>query len=106
MDEYTVFVHRVARSLDAAGLYEAAEEIRRTLLPAPDEVGDEGPEDGFSDEGDARGPWPPRPPAPGGSPFTAAGAGASAPAAAESGASARNSAWYEMNQDDLAPPHL
>ncbi|MFI5727246.1 hypothetical protein [Streptomyces cyaneofuscatus] len=106
MDEYTVFVHRVARSLDAAGVHEAAEEIRRTLLPAPDEVGDERPEDGLSDEGDTTGPWPPRPPAPGGSPFTAAGAGASAPAAAESGASARNSAWYEMNQDDLAPPHL
>ncbi|MFJ9307298.1 hypothetical protein [Streptomyces cyaneofuscatus] len=103
MDEYTVFVHRVARSLDAAGVYEAAEEIRRTLLPAPDEVGDEGPEDGLPDEGDTTGPWSPRPPAPGGSPFTGASEGASTPA--ESGASARNSAWYETSQDGLAPPH-
>ncbi|WP_246203708.1 hypothetical protein [Streptomyces tailanensis] len=36
MDEYAVFVHRVVRSLEAAGLDEAAEEIRRTLLPTPD----------------------------------------------------------------------
>jgi hypothetical protein len=36
MDEYTVFVHRVVRSLEASGLGEAAEEIRRNLLPAPD----------------------------------------------------------------------
>lgn len=34
MDEYTVFVHRVVRSLEAAGLDEAADEIRSTLLPA------------------------------------------------------------------------
>ncbi|MFD8523132.1 hypothetical protein ACFV2D_24370 [Streptomyces capillispiralis] len=44
MDEYTVFVHRVVRSLETAGLVEAAEEIRRTLLLAPGEGYGEGPE--------------------------------------------------------------
>lgn len=56
MDEYTVFVHRVVRSLEAAGLDEAAEEIRRTLLPAPDKGEGEGPESGPSGEGAPRGP--------------------------------------------------
>ncbi|MGW0910427.1 hypothetical protein ACWD1Z_01590 [Streptomyces sp. NPDC002784] len=77
MDEYTVFVHRVARSLEAAGLDEAAEEIRRTLLPAPE-----------------------------GSPFTDAAAGTFTPGAAESGAGERNQGRQETNEDDMAPPHF
>ncbi|MFJ2175429.1 hypothetical protein ACIOHE_21330 [Streptomyces sp. NPDC087851] len=106
MDEYTVFVHRVVRSLEAAGLDEAAEEIRRTLLPAPDEGGSEAPEGGPSDEGDTTGPWSPRFPAPEGSPFTDAGAGTFTPGAAESGAGERNQGWYETSEDDKTPPHL
>lgn len=42
-DAYTVFVHRVVRSLKAAGLHEPAEEIERTLLGQPDEKTDEDP---------------------------------------------------------------
>ncbi|PVE12092.1 hypothetical protein [Streptomyces scopuliridis] len=106
MDEYTVFVHRVVRSLEAAGLDEAAEEIRRTLLPAPDEGGREGPEGGPSDEGDTTGPWPPRSPAPEGSPFTDTGAGTFTPGAAESGAGERNQGWYETSEDDMTPPYV
>ncbi|WP_239516181.1 MULTISPECIES: hypothetical protein [unclassified Streptomyces] len=37
MDEYTVLVNRVVMSLEMAELYEAADEIRRTLLPTPDQ---------------------------------------------------------------------
>ncbi|MEV5430109.1 hypothetical protein [Streptomyces sp. NPDC052701] len=91
MDEYTVFVHRVMRSLEAAGLNEAAEEIRRTLLQAPDEGGG---------EGDTTGPWSPRFPASEGSPFTDAGAGTFTPGAAESGEGDRNQGWYETSEDD------
>ncbi|KQX58847.1 MULTISPECIES: hypothetical protein [unclassified Streptomyces] len=36
MDEYTVLVNRVVMSLEMAELYEAADEIRRDLLPTPD----------------------------------------------------------------------
>ncbi|MEV7857274.1 hypothetical protein AB0O86_00110 [Streptomyces hirsutus] len=104
MDEYTVFVHRVVRSLEAAGLDEAAEEIRRTLLPAPDKG--EGPEGGPSGEGGTTGPWLPRFPAPEGSPFTDAGAGTFTPGAAESGAGERNQGWYETSEDGMTPPHL
>ncbi|GGW63963.1 hypothetical protein [Streptomyces griseoloalbus] len=61
MDEYTVFVHRVVRSLETAGLIEAAEEIRRALLLAPDERPGEGPGEGPegapSGEEDITGPW-------------------------------------------------
>ncbi|MDV9191060.1 hypothetical protein R6L23_23100 [Streptomyces sp. SR27] len=37
MDEYTVLVNRVVMNLEMAELYEAADEIRRNLLPAPDQ---------------------------------------------------------------------
>ncbi|MCZ0981132.1 hypothetical protein O1L60_25050 [Streptomyces diastatochromogenes] len=37
MDEYTVLVHRFVMSLEAAEFYEAADEIRQTLLPTPDQ---------------------------------------------------------------------
>ncbi|MYR18802.1 hypothetical protein, partial [Streptomyces sp. SID6137] len=70
MDEYMVFVHRVVRSLEAAGLYEAADEIKRTLLPTPDEGGGEEPESGPSNEGASAGPWSPGFPASEDSPFT------------------------------------
>ncbi|MEU5614009.1 hypothetical protein AB0H03_35780 [Streptomyces sparsogenes] len=101
MDEYTVFVHRVVRSLEAAGLDEAAEEIRRTLLPTPGEGGGGGewPEGGPSGEGDTTGPWSPRFPAPEGSPFS--------DAAADTGAGERNQDWQEMDEDDgTTPPHF
>ncbi|WP_425428824.1 hypothetical protein [Streptomyces sparsogenes] len=101
MDEYTVFVHRVVRSLEAAGLDEAAEEIRRTLLPTPDEGGGEWPEDGPSGEGDTTGPWSPRFPDPKGSPFSDAAADPDA------GAGERNQDWRKMNEDDdMTPPYF
>ncbi|MEU1941955.1 hypothetical protein ABZ554_05775 [Streptomyces sp. NPDC020125] len=114
MDEYTVFVHRVVRSLEAGGLDEAAEEIRRTLLPAPDEGGDEGTEGGPSGEGDTPGPWAAGFPAPEGSPFSDAAAEQDADAgvgtfrtgAAESGAGEQNRGWWETSEDDMTPPHL
>ncbi|MFE7626469.1 hypothetical protein [Streptomyces sp. NPDC057509] len=37
MDGYTVLVHRVLLTLEAEGLHDAAEEIRRTILVTPDE---------------------------------------------------------------------
>ncbi|MGW3526227.1 hypothetical protein [Streptomyces olivaceus] len=88
MDEYTVFVHRVVRSLEAAGLDEAAEEIRRLLRPAPDEDAGEGPDGGPSGEGST-----------GGSPFTDAAAGTFTPGAAPSGASERNHGWQEAPEE-------
>ncbi|MFJ5221780.1 hypothetical protein [Streptomyces sp. NPDC088400] len=106
MDEYTVFVHRVVRSLEAAGLDEAAEEIRRTLLPASDEDRREGPEGEPSDEGDTTGTWSPRFPDPEGSPFTDAGAGTFTPGAAESSTGERNQGRYETSEDDMTPPYL
>ncbi|MGY3680031.1 hypothetical protein [Streptomyces sp. TE33382] len=83
MDGYTVLVHRVVRSLEEEGLDEAAEEIRRTLLPAPE-----------------------------GSPFTASAAdpdtdaGAFTPEAAEDGANERNQDWWETSKDNTTPPHF
>ncbi|WP_371790870.1 hypothetical protein [Streptomyces sp. NBC_01471] len=118
MDEYTVFVHRVVRSLEAAGLDEAAAEIRRTLLPTPDEDASEGegPEDGTSGEGDATGPWSPGFPAPEGSPFTDAaaaadpdtdaGPGTFTPGSAESGRGERNQDWWKTNEDDKTSPRF
>ncbi|MFE2495976.1 hypothetical protein ACFXKX_25410 [Streptomyces scopuliridis] len=114
MDEYTVFVHRVVRSLEAAGLDEAAEEIRRTLLPAPDESGGRQPEGGPSGEGDTTGPWPPRSPTPEGPPFTDtaadpdadAGADAFTPWAAESSANERSRDQWETGEDDMTSTHL
>ncbi|MFI6700382.1 hypothetical protein ACIBJC_15620 [Streptomyces sp. NPDC050509] len=114
MDEYTVFVHRVVRSLEAAGLDEAAEEIRRTLLPAPDEGGGEQPEGGPSGERDTTGPWSPRFPASEGPPFTDAaadpdvgtGRGMFTPAAAESGTNERDRDQWEPREDDTTSPHL
>ncbi|EYT84213.1 hypothetical protein CF54_02770 [Streptomyces sp. Tu 6176] len=79
MDEYTVLVHRVVRSLEAAGLHEAAEEIRRTVLPAPAPDDEEDPDDTSPDDpsngptnGDdgTPGPWFRPYPGPGGAPFT------------------------------------
>ncbi|MCX4548487.1 hypothetical protein [Streptomyces sp. NBC_01500] len=118
MDEYTVFVHRVVRSLEASGLDEAAEEIRRALLPAPDESEDEGPEGVPSGEGDTTGPWSPGFPAPEGSPFAAAaaaaaaatnadaGAGTFTPGATESDTGEQNQDWWEAGEGGITPPHF
>jgi hypothetical protein len=112
MDEYTVFVHRVVRSLEAAGLDEAAEEIRRNLLPAPAEGGDEGPEGEPSGEGDTAEPWSPGYPSPEGSPFTDAaadpnaGAGMYTPGVADSGAGEQGQDRQETSGDDMAPPYF
>lgn len=99
MDEYTVLVHRVVRSLEATGLHEAAEDIRRTLLPTPDEGGPSG-------EGSTAGTWSQGFTAPDGSPFTdaeadpAADAGTFTQGAAESGAGERDRGWRETSEDD------
>ncbi|MFF8447207.1 hypothetical protein ACF06Q_05855 [Streptomyces leeuwenhoekii] len=124
MDEYTVLVHRVVRSLEAAGLHEAAEEIRRAILLTPDGAGGEEPEGGPSGEGDTADPWSPGFPASEDSPFADAAAGAGAGAGAggdqdvdtgagtftssdgESGAGERSQGWWETNKSDMTPPHF
>ncbi|MFD7030915.1 hypothetical protein ACFWAR_23040 [Streptomyces sp. NPDC059917] len=74
MDGYTVLVHRVVRSLESEGLDEAAEEIRRTLLPMSEDFGAEGPDVGPAGAEEPDGPWSPRTPDPEASPFTGAAA--------------------------------
>ncbi|WP_282795893.1 hypothetical protein [Streptomyces sp. CC224B] len=111
MDEYTVFVHRVVRSLEAAGLVEAAEEIRRTLLPAPDEGGAEGPEGGAADVGDTAGlraqgsPTTEDPPFTDGASDPDADAGTFTPGDTESGAGQRPRGWWETSESDTTPPY-
>ncbi|WP_018544254.1 hypothetical protein [Streptomyces sp. LaPpAH-108] len=71
MDSYTVFVHRLVRSLEAEGLVEAAEEIRRTLLTPTADDGDDpeaerpqNPEDEPPDDMPPPSPWDAQGPAP------------------------------------------
>ncbi|QIQ02885.1 hypothetical protein [Streptomyces liangshanensis] len=114
MDEYTVFVHRVVRSLDAAGLREAADEIRRIVLLVSDGGGDEGPEERLSGEQDNTGPWPPRSPRPDGSPPADTAAepnadpdtGPFTPGATRSDANEQTQSWYSTTGDNLTPPHF
>ncbi|MFD6466577.1 hypothetical protein [Streptomyces goshikiensis] len=75
MDEYTVLVNRVVMSLEMAELYEAADEIRQTLLPTPEQGDGAGEDEGSTadpSEGDTTSPYfwdashqPHRPTAPG-----------------------------------------
>lgn len=120
MDEYTVFVHRVVRDLETAGLDEAAEEIRQTLLPTYDEGGDERPGGGPSDDTDTAGAWSPGFSAPEAPPFTDAGtepsahagagpggeAGTFTPGTAESGAGRPDQGPWETSEDDMTPPYF
>ncbi|GAA3156992.1 hypothetical protein GCM10010451_01070 [Streptomyces virens] len=106
MDEYTVFVHRVVRSLEAAGLDEAAEEIRQTLLHTPGDGRGEGPERGPSDEGFTSGPWPPRFPAAEDSPFAEEGATTFTPDSTGDDEGERNQGRYETIEDDMTPPRF
>ncbi|MCW5253314.1 hypothetical protein [Streptomyces sp. SHP 1-2] len=74
-DEYTVLVHRFTRALEAAGLPEAAEEIRRDLLRTADkndEPEDE-PTDGPTGGEGPSVPWSPHSPSPGRPPFSEGG---------------------------------
>ncbi len=87
MDSYTVFVHRVVRNLEAEGLTEAADEIRRALLAMPDEDDDEEPKSGSPDP----------------DPDADADAGTFAP---ESGADERERIWQETSGEDLTPPYF
>ncbi|WP_329022940.1 hypothetical protein [Streptomyces sp. NBC_00690] len=112
-DECTTFVHRVVRSLQMAGLYEAADEIRQTVLAEPDEG--EGAEDGPSQAGGTTGPWSPPYPTAEDSPFTdvadaedpaAAGAGTFTPGSAESGADERNESRGETGEGGMTPPYF
>lgn len=98
MDEYTVLVHRVVRDLEATGLDEAAEEIRRNLLLTPEEGGDE-PESWPPDEADATGPRTPGFPASDGSPFTDAAPGSFTPQP-ENDEDERNQGRRETSEDD------
>ncbi|MFI1788783.1 hypothetical protein ACH40D_09975 [Streptomyces olivaceoviridis] len=108
MDGYTVFVHRVMRFLEAEGLDEAADEIRRAFGLAPDEE----PAGEPSDDGDTAGPWSPRSPGPEGPPFTDTAADPNAdtdadpftPWTAESGANERREGWWETGEDDMTSP--
>ncbi|MEU6956223.1 hypothetical protein [Streptomyces sp. NPDC045714] len=112
-DEYTVLVHRVILSLEMTGLHEAAEEIRRTVLPTPDETGAEWPEEEPSTGDATAGPRPQGFPAPDGSPFAGADAepdtegaeGRATPQAAESGAGEQDHSWWRTSEDDMVPPH-
>ncbi|THA60766.1 hypothetical protein E6P78_26190 [Streptomyces sp. A0958] len=83
MDGYTVLVHRVVLTLEAAGLDEAAEEIRRTILLTPDEDETEEFTDAAPD----------------------ADAAAFTPGPEESGASDRNQGWWGASEDDMPPPY-
>ncbi|WP_282694131.1 hypothetical protein [Streptomyces sp. CC208A] len=106
MDGYTVLAHRVMRSLEAEGLDEAAEEIRRTFFPSSDESEGGGPEGGPSDEGNATGPWSPGFPAPEGPPFTGTGTGAFTPEAAENGTGEQNQGRWGTAEDGMASPYF
>ncbi|MFJ4684491.1 hypothetical protein [Streptomyces sp. NPDC088789] len=111
MDEYTVLTHRVMRSLEMTGLDEAAEEIRRNLLPTPDESGDEGPESGPTGDGNTTEPEPSPFPGPEGSPFTApatddAGTGTFTPGAAEFGTGDGIQGRQETSEETPAPPYF
>ncbi|MEU5398563.1 hypothetical protein ABZ348_04600 [Streptomyces sp. NPDC005963] len=115
-DECTAFVHRVVRSLHMAGLDEAAEEIRQTLLGAHDGGWDAGQEDGPSSAGNAEEPWSPPYPAPEDPAFTEAadaedptadtGTGTFTPGSAESGPDVRNQGWGETSEDERTPPYF
>ncbi|MFJ2812109.1 hypothetical protein [Streptomyces sp. NPDC087294] len=109
MDEYTVLAHRVVRSLEATELYEAAEEIRRTFLPMPDENEAEHPDGTPPAEEDTPGPWSPGFPAPEGSPFTDPGTTADPDAdtgATRNDTGERTHGWWETSENDLTPPYF
>lgn len=97
MDEWTVLIHRVVRSLEITGQYEAAEEIRRNLLETPDEDEDYVPESGTPGEGDTRGPDAP--------PFTGTSAESSTPEATDGEAENRTRGRHETSGYPTAPPH-
>lgn len=104
MDEYTVFVHRVLRNLEAAELHEAAEDIRRTLFPSPDEHAGERPEGGFSDGGDTRSTWSTGfTAAPESPPFSDGAPGTSAPGPQENGA---DRDWFETDENGMPPRYF
>ncbi|MFE0737623.1 hypothetical protein [Streptomyces sp. NPDC058855] len=105
MDEYTVFVHRVLRNLEAADLHEAAEDIRRTLFPSPDENAGETPEGGFSDGDDSRSAWSTGfAAAPDGPPVDDVAPGTFPPGAPESGDTDRD--WFETEEDGTPPRYF
>ncbi|MFC9478480.1 hypothetical protein [Streptomyces griseus] len=110
MDGYRVLVHRVMRSLQAEGLDEAAEEIRRSFGLAPDEA----PEDEPPNAGNSTGPWPPRSPAPEGPSFTdtdadpdaEAGGETFTPWAAEGGSAEGSGGPWQRDGETMTSHHL
>ncbi|MDA5140855.1 hypothetical protein PEM37_04995 [Streptomyces sp. AD681] len=112
MDEYTVFVHRVVRSLEAAGLDEAAEEIRQTLLqPTHGDGGDEYPRAGVWADRGATGPSAPGTRSAGDPAFTDAAAEPDAaadtyaPGTGEDSARAQEPGWWETRDDTTRSRH-
>ncbi|MFE9247966.1 hypothetical protein [Streptomyces sp. NPDC007088] len=105
-DEHTVFVHRVVRSLEAAGLNEAAEEIRRTLLPVPANGWGEGSEGSPRDEGDPSEPRSPGFPSSEEPPFAGTSEGTFTPGTAESDTGERDQDWWRTSGDETAPPYF
>ncbi|MGW4547771.1 hypothetical protein ACWEN4_15510 [Streptomyces violaceorubidus] len=104
MDEYTVLVHRVVRSLEATGLDEAAEEIKQTFL-TPGEADADNPETETWTDGDTTGPWAPGMPSTDDSAFTDAAAEPDAdgdtyaPGTAENSAGEQDRDWWSTHDD-------
>ncbi|MFD3905899.1 hypothetical protein HXS80_11405 [Streptomyces sp. CB04723] len=113
MDEYTVIVHRIVMSLEGAGLYEAAEEIRRDVMPRQGTADAASPEDGMTGaEGFRPGPRsedlpyadeaPSADREPEGEPY----GGTTAPGAAGSTPGERDGHWWRPGEDvPPEPPH-
>ncbi|MFF8568029.1 hypothetical protein ACF06N_24035 [Streptomyces albidoflavus] len=97
MDEWTVLIHRVVRSLEITGQYEAAEEIRRSLLKLPDEEEDYGPESAPSGEGGTLGTE--------GTPFTGTSAGSSTQGTTDGQAEDRVRGRHETGGHPTTPSH-
>ncbi|MEV7509522.1 hypothetical protein AB0O57_16380 [Streptomyces sp. NPDC091201] len=120
MDGHTVFVHRVMRSFQEAGLEEAAEEIRHSFFMGSEEGEAQGVENAGApqDAGSTEGPWPPRFPdhddlAPVGTaahPNSEAGANTFATAATDGPTGEPNGntvrGWRQAAETDTAAPHL
>ncbi|WP_306340176.1 hypothetical protein [Streptomyces sp. AS13] len=113
MDEYTVIVHRIVMSLEGAGLYEAADEIRRDVMPRQGTADAAGPEDGMTGaEGFRPGPrsedlpYADEAPSADGEPEGDSYGATTAPGAAGSTPGEHDGYWWRPGEDvPPAPPH-
>ncbi|MFE9457000.1 hypothetical protein [Streptomyces californicus] len=110
-DEYTVIVHRIVMSLEGAGLYEAAEEIRRDVMPRQGTADAAWSEDGAAEtEGFHPGPRAEGPPyaddasfadvEPESEPYE----GTAAPGTSGSSPGERNGPWWRPSEDIPSSP--